>query len=193
MMLKRLLLVITSLLLLASITGSASCSTPTVTAKDGSVIKDFYLIYESGISVEGLQIKLDTKDNRIGLWGYEYKSGDGARLHRYYFIKYHMPQKRLQELYNDIIKYDIKSYSSPDVLGDRYDDYFHESYSRITFRINGEIYTVTVYSMLFDDPERWYLHVNVYNLWAFTNLLYSKYYEDTKEYQTFPGKAEGNY
>ena len=183
-MYKQLLHIVLALVLLAStlgcVPGVTSNITPGVTpskpdtvpttAIDGSTIPDdFYFIYEIGRRWHGVALSpdnvlplLDTINNILGT---ERLYEDG--YFGYFSMEYHMPQSRLRALYNDIIKYDLRLYSSPDLLSDHNDSSEVHFYCRLTFQINDEIYTIT-----FDDsvlketaPEE------LWNLQAFCAIL----------------------
>jgi len=204
---KRHLLAISALILLAFISGctlgETTSALPFVTTADGSAIEDFYFVYETGRLqdfAEGIGIvMLDTENNVIGSWGRtESEHEPGKYYTKYCYIDYHIPLDLLQELYDDIIKYDIKSYSGPDVLIDKtvgVIDYF-----RITFRINGEVYSVFAEDsvcrprFVYEDDIPPHLRdgpitqaiaadKNV-NLCTFLKLIINKYY-DNDAYRTF--------
>ena len=104
---RRLLAIVLSLIALVSFLGCASGD-----VQDSLVMPDdFYFIYETGeLSVDYLLVNLDTKNNIIGAMGSAPTFGS-----EYYYVDYYIPRDRLQELYEDIIRFDIKSYSSSEI------------------------------------------------------------------------------
>ena len=206
MILKRLLLTILALVLPAStigcITGVTPYVTPVITAEDGSVIDYFYFIFEEAAWFNYEEYwdpqqdpnifvtHFDTRNNIIGR-----SRGDHTFGYETISKKYYMPQERLQELYDDIIKYDIKSYSGPGVIGNRREETGAQNYFiRLTFRLDGRVYIVTS-----DDTASsvWPPFLGVYglpeeyhNLCIFQNKLFGYYYADTDEFRSFP---EGNW
>jgi len=193
-MLKRLFFFFaTSLLLISSCGCSTPYVTPIVTASDGSVIDDFYFIFEDASwtgepwdpqqNPEIFAVCLDTKNNVIcqsrGYYNFGYETISK---------KYYMPQERLQALYDDIIKYDMMSYSGPDVVGylRRKDSGYFIKY---TFRIHGDEYSVIADETALINPLVFlngHVPEEYYNLSAFTALVMNVYYGDTKEFRSFP-------
>jgi len=153
-MVRKLALIVLALMLATlslGCTPGATSGTPSTEDSDQTMPDDFYIIYEThgasdvppSFSPEKLVTLLNTKDNVAGTYGYWYNGsewifGDGWFLSRYY-----IPHEDLRDIYSAIIDYDIKSYSSPDVLtGDGFED-FLVAYYRITFCANGVIYQIT--------------------------------------------------
>ncbi|MCL2678916.1 MAG: hypothetical protein FWF18_01250 [Dehalococcoidia bacterium] len=141
----------------------------------------FYIIYEFGYSLGKLKPELDTKNNIIGKNTYY----DG-----HYSIDYTVPKDKLQEIYDLIIQYDIKSYSSPELIA-REDGVTvtPNRYHRITFCLNGEIYSVfcdaSVLSMSHFNPP-FALPEKYHHLTIFYSKFARVYVYDTDEYKAFP-------
>ena len=136
---------------------------------------DFYFIYEGGYSPSTLNTLLDTKKGIIG------KSlGTGAD--EYISTKYNIPQENLQGIYDLIVQYDIKSYSGSEWLTDKSIFMMNpEYYTKLTFCIDGKIYTVLYGNSIIYKGSRKYANIGV-----FERKLDSKYYVSTDEYQSFP-------
>jgi len=211
---KRHFLAISALILLALVSGCAPGETasngPFITAVDGSAIEDFYFVYETGRLqdfdflygtgrlpnfFEGyFLVMLDTKNNIIGGWGRtESEREPGNYYSKYCHLDYHMPLDRLQELYADIIKYDIKSYSGPDVLIDETVGSAGD-YARITFRINGEVFSVTANDSVCTTrvvgepggPVTMTHSTDEFdNLCTFCSIVINKYIMDNDAYRSF--------
>ncbi len=211
MMLKQLALVVMASILPLSTLGCVTTPTPVITADDGSVVNDFYFVFEAGSwfveakwwvedgewffeagywdprqHPEIFWTALDTKNNVIGL-----KIGDNPDAGSlgsvgYYSTQYSMPQARLQELYNDIIKHDIKSYSSPDVLSWYLDEGWGYAekvwFYKFTFRINNEEYSIITDASVFHPmaPEKFR------NFVEFASIVVNHCWRDTDEYRSLP-------
>jgi len=137
---------------------------------------DFYFISEKGFSPSTLNTLLDTKQGIIGkLLG---TGADG-----YISTKYNIPQENLQGIYDLIVQYDIKSYSGSEWLTDNSVFMMNlEYYSKLTFCIDGKIYTVLYgNSVTYGGSSRKYA-----NLGVFERKLHSQYCVSTEEYQSFP-------
>ena len=110
---------------------------------------DFYIIFEVQYSTQNdfvfspdkLVTLFDTKNELIGETIYYWSYDQSHLISEWFLYSHRMPRKYLQEIYDAIIEYDIKSYSSSDVLVD--DPPRQTDYCRITFRANGEMYQVT--------------------------------------------------
>jgi len=169
-------------------------ATVLITAADGSVIDDFYFVWKGAeISIEyvdadfeNLPIVFDTQNNVMGIWGRELKlddcsEGDKCYVPKYFYIDFYMPQSRLQELYDDIIRYDIKSYSELGIISNPDRMSVHPTYFKLTFRISGMMYSITGCDSVCAS--------GIGNLCAFGGLITNKYYVDTDEYQSFPHRV----
>ncbi|MCL2153805.1 MAG: hypothetical protein FWH57_12815 [Oscillospiraceae bacterium] len=123
---------------------------------------DFYIIYEIMnlpynndwyYSPEYFWTALDTNEHIVGWHSLQY---DGTVLiyDGWACADYYIPHNNLQGLYDAIIKYGVKSYSSPIVLVDEFFDMsWPQDYFRITFRLNNEIYQTTFGNLLFSWPD----------------------------------------
>jgi hypothetical protein len=144
---------------------------------------DFYFIYETGDYyiwyVDGVRqepiiylwVNLDTENNIIGGWGREAPAREGyGSVPKHCYVDYYMPQDRLRELYNNIINYDIQLYSSPGMLTGGFTSV--QSCFRFTFRMNGEIYSITVLD---------YAPAGYQRLRIFHEIVMNKYFTDTDE------------
>ena len=185
---KRFSTVFLVLFLAASIvgcnTGETPVVSPVVTAADGSIIDDFYFIGESGeldLELEYMRVYLDTKNNIIGGWGATWEAGRARS--KYLYVDYHMPQNRLQELYDDIIKYDIKSYSGRGILGDDLPHPAHLSFARATFQIDGEVYSITYMNTIFAQWDKPWAMEEFDNLCMFFIKVTNYYLVDTDAYR----------
>ncbi|MCL2707093.1 MAG: hypothetical protein FWE97_02880 [Dehalococcoidia bacterium] len=123
----------------------------------------------------------DTKHNKMGVYTF------GG----YVSVDYHMPREKLQEIYDFIIQYDIKSYSSTDLIT-RDDGLKHtpDFEILIVFRLDGEVYSIRLEgSAILEDwrtPPEWMAMPEKHlNLRSFCNLL-SQIFGDTDEYKSLP-------
>ncbi len=185
---KRLLLFVLALILLVS---PLSCTTDGSTGGASSVLPvepGFYIIYERKMSHDIVYFELDQFGNAItkthqypfyvlmdtknNLLGRVY----GLEAPQYDYTKFYILHEDLQTIYNAVIKYDIKSLSSPNVLTVDGDG---GGYYRITFYLEGGVYTVTYSDRVINTKQSYQ------NLKSFHALLDS-YYMNTDEFQGFP-------
>ncbi|MCL2149494.1 MAG: hypothetical protein FWH51_00980 [Dehalococcoidia bacterium] len=189
-MLKSVLSLLLAQILLIAPFGCSMSVTPSATIE----VKDFYIIYErdpsdsiafiewdqfgNAISITSkpenqFKVLLDTKNNILGrvfdLQGQQYA-----------YISIHMPPEDLQAIYDAVIKYDIKSLSSPDVLSPDEWVLYGNGYYRITFFLEGEVYSVTYRERVIYSMQPAYQ-----NLRSFHTVL-NYYYKNTDEYKSFP-------
>jgi len=143
-------------------------------AMQDDFLDGFYIIF-SYYAPNSMKPMLDTKNNIIGVMTY---SG-------YVSVDYCMPLEKLQELHNFIIQYDIKSYSSPDLLA-REDGVMliPTIHSGITFSLDGEIYSIWFDESVVDPASR-NLPEKYHNLRSFIVLLEQPYLH-TNEYKSLP-------
>jgi hypothetical protein len=141
-MIKQLLLIVIAIAvaLLGLSLGCATSVTPSHLpptdngpGETGTVEEDaFYFIFEcGGYDPYDMKVLLDTKAGIIGKLGHN----------TYNTASYSIPNELLNEIYDLIVQYNIKSYSSPDlicIVPGRLDSF----YWRITFRVDGEVYSV---------------------------------------------------
>ena len=122
-------------------TTSVTYSTTASVAVTSCVIaNDFYIIYETnwdpGLAEGRFLVLLDTKNNTIGT--------PVNTLGDYYFTDYCIPCDDLRMLRDAIIQYDIRSLSGHGVItGDGSIVVHPNTHYRITFFLDGEIYSVT--------------------------------------------------
>jgi len=114
---------------------------------------DFYFIYKilrRDSDVEPVpfpicfNLMLHTGHNIIGTEVRQ--EGDQRERFQYYHTDYRMPKDHLKILYNDIIKYDLKSFAKSEVLTDKDEASEVQFYISLTFQLERE-----VYSVIFDD------------------------------------------
>ena len=136
---------------------------------------DFYFVYEAGYSPDSLRTLLDTKKGVIGALL-------GMKADEYISVKYNIPQENLQGIYDLIVQYDIMSYSGSEWLTDTSVFMMNpEYYSKLTFYIDGKIYTV-----LYGNSVTYGGSLEYANLEVFRRKFNSQYYVSTTEFQSFP-------
>ena len=135
---------------------------------------DFYITYETAWhNFDSPVMLLDTKNNIIGT-----KLGPND----YAFADYYISPEYLQAIYDGIVKYDIKSYSSPNLLKADNIAVTPRVYYKMTFQVNGEIYSVFCdNSVVWQSSEKKFR-----NLESFKSKILDYYYENADEYKAFP-------
>jgi len=102
---------------------------------------------------------LDTKNNKVG---------NGSRK-EYVSVDYYMPREKLQEIYDFITLYDIKSYSGQGLMTIAGYWFSPMVYCEIEFCLDGEVYSILFDSIVvapfIDFPEQYR------NLRAFADLM----------------------
>jgi len=97
-------------------------------------LADFYITYETTWLSSDYGTLLDTKRNIIGKpLGKDFAYAD-----------YCLPVANLQTLYDAVVEYDIKSYSSPDLITIEDTTVSPQIYFRITIGLNGEVTQCTL-------------------------------------------------
>jgi len=152
---------------------------------------DFYIVYEIGwrdnLLHDDLVALLDTKNNIVGLvtnMGIAFCDNDvsgpwiEATKMEYILLDYCIPLKTLQEIYGLIIQYDIKSYSSPSLLTREDIRSDVESYVKITFCINGEIFNI-FYDDSYIGEEKLCIFVHALKIDYYLNFDVVKAFFDT--------------
>ena len=154
-------------------------TTRTVTAAircNKTVPDDFDIIYETSWGSHDtpgdFMVLLDTKNNVIGK--------PLTPPDRYISTDFYISCEDLQALYDAIIKYDIKSYSSPDLLTIEGIWGYPSPYYRISFHMDGEFYSVLFDSLVVSNDFGY-----TQNMTDFNSFL-RVYYWNTNEYKSLP-------
>ena len=155
-----------------TVTTTARCNT--------TVPDDFYIIYEtSWLSPGRFVTLLHTNYNIIG---------KPLSLSEYTSTDYYISCEDLQAIYDGLIKYDIKAYSNQGLLKSEHWVMVPNIYYRVTFRINGELYsllydtsacTPSYFSSAAEEIERFQ------NLIDFAKIL-DNLFMNTDEYKSLP-------
>ena len=99
----------------------------------------------------------------------------------YIYTTYYISCEYLQAIYDGVVAYDIKSYNSPDLLKSDNVGVVPRVYYRITFRMNGEVYSIFCDNSVFVTSEEKFLDLRL-----FQSRVLDYYYTNADEYKAFP-------
>ena len=161
---KRLLPVALSLMLSATLLG---CVANETLDAPSSMPEDFYIIYEimDYPYHNDFKIALDTKNNIAGeATGYSVGS---FWIPRWTLSPYYIPRNDLQDIYDAVIEYDIKSYSGSEasVVSPEH----AKTYYRMTLCSNDEVFSITFGPSAHDEERE--------GLWVFQDIMSKKWAE----------------
>ena len=158
---------------IATSTATTTTTTTTTAIVTRCVSYDFYIIYEtSWHTPDRFVTLLDTRSNIIG---------KPLGPSDYVYTTYYISCEYLRAIYDGVVAYDIKSYSSPDLLKSDNVVVVPRMYYKITFWMNGEVYSIFCDNSIFATFEEKFLDLSL-----FKSRILDYYHTNSDEYKAFP-------